>query len=155
MADSILAKNQFLDELITGEHGQGKEGWEDNYTILAVEDYRIIQKIHHMSLSQWGFNFKIVDTGERALQEYHELFYHLLILDLGLPGTIQGLDVAREIRAIEQGTDKHTVIIVNSATGDHHRDDCLAAGCDEVLVKGVSSEVIYNTIKQHLLKREG
>lgn len=65
--------------------------------ILLVEDEAIIALHLQMQLRKIGYHIEIASTGEQALQKLASFKPNLMILDKGLPGKLDGLEVARRV----------------------------------------------------------
>lgn len=102
--------------------------------ILVVEDEAINQTVASMFLKQQGYNFDIAKSGEEALALIAKNDYSAILMDVGLPG-IDGLETTRQIRALEQGSNRHIPIIACTANGLEYRQKCIDAGMDDFSVK--------------------
>jgi diguanylate cyclase (GGDEF)-like protein len=104
--------------------------------ILIVEDSAIERRKLGDSLTEWGLEFAIAESGTKALQLLEAPSPpDLVLLDWMLPG-IDGIDVLRRIRELSQGTYIYTVML----TGKTQRKDRIAAmeaGADDFLSKPV------------------
>jgi DNA-binding response OmpR family regulator len=71
--------------------------------ILVVEDEYPLQGIVEDSLTEGGFETDILSSGEEALTLFKggTKNYRALVTDVSLKGTINGWEVARQIRAID------------------------------------------------------
>ena len=70
----------------------------DNGTIVVVEDDTSIADLLDMVLRQAGYRVIQAGTGEAGLAAIERERPKLAILDVGLPGNMDGLDVCRKIR---------------------------------------------------------
>lgn len=70
--------------------------------ILLVEDEAIIALHLQMQLTKAGYLVEIAPNGEQALQKIESHTPDLLVMDKGLPGKIDGLELARQIQAKSQ-----------------------------------------------------
>lgn len=109
-------------------------------TILIVEDYHPQQFVFRQLCERFGYDAYIVGTGEAALGALSITQYAAVIMDINLPG-MDGVETARQLRASELGTGRHTPIIALTASGlPHLRETCLAAGMDDYMSKPFSVE---------------
>jgi two-component system NtrC family sensor kinase len=68
-------------------------------TILVVEDIDAIAQITKLCIEGFGFSVPATpSTGEEALKEAQENRPDLVLMDIGLPGEIDGIEAARRIR---------------------------------------------------------
>ena len=71
----------------------------DDPVIVIVEDDPNIADLVELYLRRDGYRPYQASTGERALQVIAERNPELVLLDVGLPGELDGLGVCRAIRA--------------------------------------------------------
>ena len=71
----------------------------DEPVIVIVEDDPNIADLVELYLRRDGYRPYQASTGERALQVIAERNPELVLLDVGLPGELDGLGVCRAIRA--------------------------------------------------------
>ncbi len=64
--------------------------------VLVVEDQAIAAKAATMLLTALGAEVELAKSGEEALEMVKEDRYHVIFMDIGLPG-IDGLETARQI----------------------------------------------------------
>jgi len=69
----------------------------DGPTILLVEDERSIAEPFAGALEREGFRPVIAATAQSALETFHRVDPHLVLLDIALPDG-DGRDIARELR---------------------------------------------------------
>jgi len=72
--------------------------------ILIVEDSRANLAVLRQYVEQFGATALCAESGETALQLYEQNRPDLILLDIVLPG-MDGLAVARQVRAMEKGGD--------------------------------------------------
>ena len=66
--------------------------------ILLVEDESIVATIIYKDLKDMGYDpIDVVDTGELAIAKARELRPDLILMDIQLPGEIDGVEVATQI----------------------------------------------------------
>ena len=98
-------------------------------------------------LTPLGFEVTAADSGEAAVAAAAAATPALILMDLRLPGGIDGLEATRRIRATPAGC--HVPIIAVSASAyDLDRSECFAAGCVAFLAKPFREEELW-----HLLER--
>ena len=119
--------------------------------ILIVEDDDDIAELVRYNLVKDGFRPVTVPSGEEALERLKTELSDLVLLDLMLPG-IDGLDVCREIKAI----DKLRGIPVIMLTAKGEESDIvtgLELGADDYIVKPFSPKVVIARIRSVLRRR--
>lgn len=110
--------------------------------ILIVDDEHRIRGLIKMYLEREGYSIDEVENGEEALFKAFEKEYHLIILDLMLPG-MDGLQVCEEIRR-----KKATPIIMLTARGEEsNRIEGFEGGADDYIVKPFSPRELVHRVK--------
>ncbi|MFF3348265.1 response regulator [Streptomyces sp. NPDC002779] len=118
--------------------------------VLLIEDDRAVREGVALALRRQGHEVAAVATGEHGLERVRSFRPDVVVLDLMLPG-LPGLDVCREIRALDQTLP----IIMATARGDD--EDIvvgLEAGADDYVVKPVQARVLQARIRA-VLRRAG
>jgi two-component system aerobic respiration control sensor histidine kinase ArcB len=112
--------------------------------ILIVEDMEICQKIALLTFNQPTYLADLAVTGEEAITKYSQ-GYDVILLDLGLPD-MSGIEVCTHIR--KKIGDTKTPIIAYSAISDILREECLAVGFNETLMKPTEKKALDSVIKE-------
>lgn len=107
--------------------------------VLVVEDSAIARKFLQLRLQRLGYRVQISNSGEDALDVLEHRWFPIVFLDiaLGEPGSIDGLQVCRQVkqRAAQPGGAPTSVVIVTSASSSSDRVRGSLAGCDAYLTK--------------------
>lgn len=119
--------------------------------ILVVEADPISQRVAQLALEQQGYEVTAARTGKPALALYEQNPYDLILMDMGLPD-MQGTDITRKMRAIEQVQGNYTPIIALTAHGTLAKRECLAAGMDDFTSKPLDMERLHQLIKRWIAK---
>ncbi len=85
-------------------------------TLVVIEDDHHISDLVAMYLRRDGFRVLQTDTGERGLELVARERPKLVIVDIGLPGRLDGLDVCRALR----GSGQHTAGPRGHQSGNGH-----------------------------------
>ncbi len=115
--------------------------------VLIVEDHPVLRGVirlaceHSRDLAIVGE----VDDGERALEVSREVSPDVVVLDLTLPGVLQGLDVARQLRA-EGSTAK--ILVLTGRTDDRSVFESIRAGADGFLEKTAGVRFIADALSR-------
>lgn len=115
----------------------------DVQTIVVVEDDPSIADLLNTYLRKDGFRVLIAEDGLKALQSIAEERPKMVILDLNLPGPLDGLDICREIR-------KHSdlpVMMVTARDAELDRVIGLELGADDYVTKPFSPRELTARIK--------
>lgn len=113
--------------------GAGRAGGP-GVRVLIVEDHPVLRGVIHLACDQTPGLELVgeVGTGEEALAACRELRPDVVVLDLTLPGEVQGLDVARTLRA--EGT-AGRVLILTGRTDEQAVFEAMRAGAHGYLEK--------------------
>jgi len=105
--------------------------------IVVVDDHADIRRLIRMTLEFEDYEVHEAADGESALRLTRELRPDLLLLDVMMPGGIDGLQVCAAIRADTNLNDVHVMLL--SARGQaRDREAGMQAGADAYLVKPFS-----------------
>lgn len=117
--------------------------------ILLVEDNLINEKVAKVSLDRLGHDVDVAREGKTALAKYRVGDYELILLDIKMPG-MDGFEVAREIRKIEQQDAKKGRVSIIALTAEDFegiKNKCFDAGMDGMLRKPFNFAEISNILK--------
>lgn len=113
--------------------------------ILIVEDHRDIRKLLKMTLEFDDFDIHEAATGDAGWELARELRPDIVLLDVMMPGTLNGLDVCRLIKS--DPLTRHTrVIMLTARVQAADREAGAAAGADDYLMKPFSTLQVLETI---------
>jgi DNA-binding response OmpR family regulator len=84
--------------------------------VLIVEDSDSICRMIEALVAARGFDVRSAASGARGLEEAFTWKPHVILLDMNLPGSYDGLDVCRKLRGTAETKD--TPVIVISAMND-------------------------------------
>lgn len=117
-------------------------------SILLVEDNMLNQKLMYFNLTKMGFNLKMVNNGQEAVDACKNDKYEFIMMDLMMP-IMDGFQATKAIRTIEKQTGNKSYIIgLTSNVYDSDKDKCLDAGMDEYMPKPFDIDVFINTLKR-------
>jgi signal transduction histidine kinase/DNA-binding response OmpR family regulator len=110
-------------------------------TVLVVEDNAINALLVEAMLARLGHRPTVVDNGVSAVTSVATAHakgapYDIVLMDLHLPG-MDGICAARRIRALGGEGGRIPIIALTANAAAEDRDDCLAAGIDDFVVKPV------------------
>ncbi len=122
----------------------------DNGTIVVVEDDTSIADLLDMVLRQAGYRVIQAATGEAGLAAIERESPKMAILDVGLPGALDGLDVCRKIRAKSD----MPVLFLTARDSEIDRILGLEMGADDYVTKPFSSRELVARVKAILRRLE-
>ena len=104
--------------------------------ILIVEDDQDIRDLVRLVLESGGHELHEASSGEDGLVQARALRPDVILMDLSLAGTIDGLESTRRLRAdAEFDATPIIALTAHAMLGDSERS--LAAGCDEHWTKPI------------------
>ncbi len=103
--------------------------------VLVVEDEEKIAQFLKKGLTEKGYTVEAVGDPDSALRRLEAAPFDLLILDLLLPGSRDGLEVCREVRA--RGL-RIKILMLTARDTIENKIEGLDAGADDYLVKPFS-----------------
>lgn len=119
--------------------------------ILLVEDDAALGDGLSRSLSDWGFDVTLAETGGYAGGALATQPYDLMILDLGLPD-MDGRDVLRQLRARKSAV---PVLILTARDGLDDRVGGLELGADDYMTKPFELRELEARVKALLRRSRG
>ncbi|QXQ05038.1 response regulator [Sphingosinicellaceae bacterium] len=113
--------------------------------ILFVEDDAMNRRVVRDMLRVGGVEMSEAADAETGLKLIDEEDYDLVLMDLRMPG-VDGLTAIQRIRA--RGDVKSTIpiIVVTADTAANLRSTCLSNGADDLLLKPVAMEDLFEAI---------
>jgi two-component system alkaline phosphatase synthesis response regulator PhoP len=115
----------------------------ENKTVLIIEDDPDIVELLRIHLHDLGCKVSSESDGGKGLTSAKEGHFHLIILDITLPG-LNGMEVCRKIRQ----TDRHTPILMLTARSEEiDKVMGLETGADDYLTKPFSIREFIARVK--------
>jgi CheY-like chemotaxis protein/PAS domain-containing protein len=102
--------------------------------VLIVEDNDVNQIIYDQIMSNCGYHYLIVSSGEEGVNTALRESPRLVLMDISMPG-LNGLEATKRIRAELNGVKRPVIVGMTShlLTGD--KEKCLSAGMDDYSLK--------------------
>ena len=122
--------------------------------VLFIEDDRMNRRVVKDMLDVAGATMAEAESGEEGLAMLDGRRFDLLLVDLRMPG-MDGMQVIRHVRARPDAKAATPGIVVTADTADDLREQCLAAGADDVLFKPVAMEALFDAMGRLLAKQAG
>ncbi|HXQ61305.1 MAG TPA: response regulator transcription factor [Acidimicrobiales bacterium] len=119
-------------------------------TVIVVEDDHNISDLVAMYLRREGFRVLQADDAEHGLSYIDREHPSLLIVDIGLPGELDGLELCRLVRK----TNDVPVIILTARDDEIDRVLGLELGADDYVTKPFSPRELVARVKA-ILRRAG
>jgi CheY-like chemotaxis protein len=123
--------------------------------VLVVDDNSANRSVLMTMLQPIGFELDQAADGTEALTIAERFQPDLVLMDLRLPGAIDGLEATRRLRAAEPAApsgnrERLRIIAVSASAYDIDRQDCREAGCDDFLAKPFREEELWDAIGRAL-----
>jgi len=99
--------------------------------VLVVDDEGTLRMLLGHELARAGFSVETIGGGEEALRAVRHDFYHVVLLDILLPG-MSGIDVLREIK--KENISSEVIILTGNATIENCIE-CIKIGAFEYIRK--------------------
>jgi len=122
----------------------------DETVIVIVEDDPNIADLVELYLRRDGFRPYQADSGERAIEVIEQRRPSLILLDIGLPGDLDGLDVCRHVRSSSQVP----IIFMTARDDEIDRVLGLELGADDYVTKPFSPRELVARVKAILRRVE-
>ena len=115
--------------------------------VLFVEDDAMNRRVVKDMLSIVGVGMTEADSAESGLQLIDREDFNVILMDLRMPG-IDGLTAIRHIRARADNKATLPVVVVTADMAADLRKTCLDSGADEVILKPVVMNTLYEVISE-------
>jgi DNA-binding response OmpR family regulator len=121
-------------------------------SVVVVEDDHNIADLIDMYLRKAGFRVFLATDGASGLKAIEERAPRVAILDVGLPGDIDGLDICRKLRAND---DDVAIIMLTARDGEVDRVLGLELGADDYVTKPFSPRELVARVKAIIRRADG
>jgi DNA-binding response OmpR family regulator len=120
-------------------------------TIVVVEDDQNIADLVELYLRQEGFRVVQAATGERGIEAVRDQRPRMVILDVGLPGGMDGLEVCRRLRTAGDVP----ILMLTARDGEIDRVLGLELGADDYVTKPFAPRELVARVKAILRRTAG
>lgn len=123
-----------------------------NARVLVVEDQHGVRKATCGMLRHLGYDTLVAETGEEAVSAYQRALdsdepVHAVLLDMTLPGGLDGMDVFAELRRFDE---EAIVVATSGYFEDGPSEELFAEGFAGVIAKPFSMDSLAVTIHEAL-----
>lgn len=116
--------------------------------ILLVEDNLVNVMVAQKYLERWGAKIEVAYNGLEAINKLDLERHNLVLIDLHMP-VMDGFDAAKHMR--ESGA-KIPIIALTANLADEIRDQTLAVGIDDIVVKPFLPDELYSKVLHYISK---
>jgi len=113
--------------------------------ILVVDDETQITRVLRTSLSVQGYDIRVANDGEMALEIMKDWSPHLIITDLAMPN-MNGVQLCRRVRA----TSAIPIIVLSVRGQEQQKIEALDAGADDYVTKPFSMNELLARVRANL-----
>lgn len=113
--------------------------------ILVVDDESQITRVLRTSLSAQGYDIRIANSGEMALEIMKDWQPNLIITDLSMP-SVDGIELCRRVRAISQ----IPIIVLSVRDKEQQKVEALDAGADDYVTKPFGMSELLARVRANL-----
>ena len=117
----------------------------DHPHILVVDDASQITRVLRTSLSAQGYDIRIANSGEMALEIMKDWQPNLIITDLSMP-SIDGIELCRHVRAISEVP----IIVLSVRDKEQQKVEALDAGADDYVTKPFGMNELLARVRANL-----
>jgi DNA-binding response OmpR family regulator len=120
-------------------------------TVLIVEDNPNDVRLIRDELAQYGYHVTTIATGDAVEEAMDRMRPDVIVLDLMLPGVVDGFEVCERLRA----RSLVPIIVVTAMAGHREHLKSLRLGADHVLIKPFDPEELYLRLEGVRRRAEG
>jgi two-component system, OmpR family, KDP operon response regulator KdpE len=113
--------------------------------ILLVDDEPQITRVLRTSLSAQGYDIRVANSGEMALEIMKDWAPSMIITDLSMP-SIDGIELCRRIRAISQ----IPILVLSVRDQERQKVEALDAGADDYVTKPFGMNELLARVRANL-----
>ena len=117
-------------------------------SIFVIDDNIDNRKLTEILLEFEGFDVRVAEDAEQALDVLRHYRPNLILMDVQMPG-MDGLELTRHLR---QDPSLNGVIIValSAYAMASEKENARAAGCDGYITKPINTRTFGNVVRQYL-----
>jgi CheY-like chemotaxis protein len=121
--------------------------------ILIVEDSDAIRRMIEALVAARGFKVTAVSNGAKGLESAATNPPDVVLLDLNLPGTYDGIEVCRRLRA-EPATASTPIVFITAMADAESKQRAVDAGCTAYYTKPFSPTALLKEISSFKLRQK-
>lgn len=117
----------------------------DHPHILVVDDEAQITRVLRTSLSAQGYDIRVANSGEMALEIMKDWQPNLIITDLSMPA-IDGVELCRTVRV----TSQVPILVLSVRDKEQQKVEALDAGADDYITKPFGMNELLARVRANL-----
>lgn len=118
--------------------------------ILVVDDHPEVKRLLEIILNGDNRRFFQADNGEEAIKIARELKPDLILLDVMMPGGMDGYEVTRILKR-DPATADCVVVVMTAKVQDQDRADAFEAGADDYIGKPFDISELKGKVEKFLI----
>lgn len=121
--------------------------------VLFVEDDPMNRRVVGDMLQTVGAQMTEAEDAQAGLRLLSEESFSVILMDLRMPG-MDGLTAIEHIRSRVDANASLPIIVVTADTALDIRENCLARGADDVILKPVSMKQLFSSMGRLMVEAE-
>jgi twitching motility two-component system response regulator PilH len=118
--------------------------------VLYVEDHEAQRDIMRQVLERYGgYEIDVACNGEEGVEKAREWHPDVVLMDIRMPGRIDGVAAIRELRN-DPDTADIPIIVISAWGSAKHKEQALKAGANAHLTKPVPIDNLIEAINRYL-----
>jgi two-component system KDP operon response regulator KdpE len=117
----------------------------DPLHILVVDDESQITRVLRTSLTAQGYDIRVANSGEMALEIMKDWSPNMIITDLSMP-SIDGVQLTRRVRAVSQVP----ILVLSVRDKEQQKVEALDAGADDYVTKPFGMNELLARVRANL-----
>ncbi|MFZ0805274.1 MAG: response regulator transcription factor [Candidatus Sulfotelmatobacter sp.] len=113
--------------------------------ILVVDDESQITRVLRTSLSAQGYDIRVANSGEMAIEIMKDWSPNLIITDLSMPA-IDGVELCRRVRTVSQVP----IVVLSVRDQERQKVEALDAGADDYVTKPFGMNELLARVRANL-----
>jgi len=113
--------------------------------ILVVDDEPQITRVLRTSLSAQGYDIRVANSGEMALEIMKDWTPNMIITDLSMPA-LDGVELCRKVRAVSQVP----ILVLSVRDKERQKVEALDAGADDYVTKPFGMNELLARVRANL-----
>jgi two-component system KDP operon response regulator KdpE len=113
--------------------------------ILVVDDEPQITRVLRTSLSAQGYDIRVANSGEMALEIMKDWSPNMIITDLSMP-SVDGIELCRQVRAVSQVP----ILVLSVRDKEQQKVEALDAGADDYVTKPFGMNELLARVRANL-----
>lgn len=121
--------------------------------VLLVEDKELNRKVVRIVLKAKGYKILEAAAAEETLELLQTETPDLILMDIALPGGMDGEELTQQIKADPQWCDV-PILALTAAAMKGDRERILRAGCDDYISKPIDTHILVELVDKYVKKGE-